>query len=83
MTSTELARERRDALAAFYAAHHRHLHLRLPGWVRGISDATVADACAFAWLQLVRRDDIRLDREGLGWLTIVAIHEALRLNKPP
>jgi DNA-directed RNA polymerase specialized sigma24 family protein len=80
MTTTELTRQRREAIAAFYAAHHRHLTLRVHRWVRGISDATVDDACAFAWLQLVRRGDIRLDRGGLGWLTLVAAHEALRLH---
>src|SRR3954463_12593249 len=29
----------------------------------------MADACAFAWLQLADREDIALDDRGLGWLT--------------
>jgi len=40
----------------------------------------IADACSYAWLQLVRRPDVGLDRRGLNWLTLVATQEAWRLE---
>jgi DNA-directed RNA polymerase specialized sigma24 family protein len=42
------------------------------------SQTTVEDACAFAWLQLVRCQPERGERL-FGWLVTVAYHEALRL----
>jgi hypothetical protein len=39
----------------------------------------IDDACAYAGLALVRRDDVALDRRGLRWLALVATQEAWRL----
>jgi DNA-directed RNA polymerase specialized sigma24 family protein len=82
MTTTCLAPERRRALGAFYAEHHRRLAGRVRSGARGVRAPIVADACAYAWLQLIRRPDIRLDRGGLTWLALVAIQEAWRLGAP-
>ena len=46
-------------------------------------DALVADACAYAWLQLARRPDVTLDRRGFAWLNVVAIREALATRIRP
>ncbi len=85
MTASSRTRDsdagRDGALTAFYQAHHqrldRHVHARARA-----SDEIVQDACAYAWLQLVRRTDISLDRAGYQWLSTVAIHEAWRLAAP-
>jgi DNA-directed RNA polymerase specialized sigma24 family protein len=73
---------RRAALATFYTAHQRSLSAAVHGRARWADDAIVADACAYAWLQLVRRTDVTLDRRGLSWLKLVATQEAWRLNGP-
>src|SRR4051794_8098554 len=67
---------RRAALAAFYARHHQQLRCRVRRHARA---TVVADACASAWLALVRRPDIHLNADGFAWLTTVAVHEAWRL----
>ncbi len=41
--------------------------------------ATIEDACQLAWIALMRRHDIVLDRGGLAWLRVVATREAWRL----
>jgi DNA-directed RNA polymerase specialized sigma24 family protein len=75
--------QRRDALAIFYAAHARGLHSRVARRSGVAGRETIADACAYAWLQLVRRDDIQLDTGGVIWLTLVAVQEAWRLAARP
>jgi DNA-directed RNA polymerase specialized sigma24 family protein len=82
MTATRLTTQRREALGAFYAEHHRELAGRVQRRARGAGAAAVADACAYAWLQLARRADVRLDRGGLAWLALVASQEAWRLSAP-
>ena len=67
------------ALTAFYAAHHRRLLARVHARARKAGSADVEDACAYAWLTLVRRTDIGLDHHGYAWLATVAVHEAWRL----
>ena len=80
MNAAALSDVRRTAVEAYYADNHCRLAWRVGRRVRGIDAETIADACAIAWLALVRRDDISLDRDGLAWLTTVAIHEAWRLT---
>jgi DNA-directed RNA polymerase specialized sigma24 family protein len=82
MMAPEPGRERREALARFYAARHRILARAVARRARGLEDALVADACAYAWLKLVGRPDITLDRGGFMWLLVVATHEARRLDRP-
>src|SRR5690242_17793569 len=45
----------------------------------GPGNAVVDDACAYAWVQLVRRMDVQLNRHGFAWLSTVALHEAWRM----
>lgn len=73
--------ERGDGLAEFFAANHRRLARRVGYFAHGAGGTAVDDACAFAWLQLVRRTDINLDSDGYSWLSAVAIHEAWRLAR--
>jgi RNA polymerase sigma factor (sigma-70 family) len=82
MSAARLTAQRREALGAFYAEHHRELARRVQRRARGARAAVVADACAYAWLQLARRADVRLDRGGLAWLVLVATQEARRLSAP-
>src|SRR4051812_1902641 len=66
---------RREAIAAFYEAwayRHRRAVIRR---TRGARDDAIADACAFAWLQLAAREDVTLDERGFGWLTVVAVRD--------
>jgi hypothetical protein len=77
MATRELGR--REQLAAFYTSHDRLLRLRVCAGVRGVDDSVIEDACAYAWLVLVRRPDVTLDRRGLCWLALVATQEAWRL----
>jgi DNA-directed RNA polymerase specialized sigma24 family protein len=80
MPAPEVSRERRQALASFFAANERYL--RRSVYRHALADhARIEDACAFAWLKLVSRPDITLDRQGFAWLATVAIHEAWRLPR--
>jgi DNA-directed RNA polymerase specialized sigma24 family protein len=79
MTETAISRKRRQALAAFYATHHRHVQAAVHYRARQADDAIIADACAIAWLKLVRRPDITLDGNGAAWLKTTAAREAWRL----
>jgi RNA polymerase sigma factor (sigma-70 family) len=60
-----------------FLRHHQRL-LRVIAARVSAPLATVEDACAFAWLQLVRHQPERGERL-FGWLATVAYHEALRL----
>jgi RNA polymerase sigma factor (sigma-70 family) len=61
-----------------FARHHATLHARVARWVN-TSSANVDDACAIAWLQLVRCQP--RSETALSWLTTVAIREAVRLDR--
>jgi DNA-directed RNA polymerase specialized sigma24 family protein len=74
-----LTAERRDALAAFYTDHAERLKRRVALRCGVYDDELIADASAFAWLQLARRPDVTLDRQGLRWMTLVGTQEAWRL----
>jgi DNA-directed RNA polymerase specialized sigma24 family protein len=66
--------DRTRQISDFYAAHAHRL-LALVGSKTGAPTEAVADACQSAWVTLLRRPDINLDARGLGWLTVVAVHE--------
>lgn len=69
---------RNDQITRLYV----QLHARLEHIVRRsvvTSEAIIDDACAFAWLQLVR-GDVRIET-ALSWLATVAIREAWRLDR--
>lgn len=72
---------RRAEIAKFYSAYHRRLQRRIGYFMAGAGNAFFDDACAYAWVQLVRRDDVRLDRRGFAWLSTVALHEAWRMAR--
>jgi hypothetical protein len=71
--------DRGAALTAFYRAQHRRIERAVAASTAGITQPVLEDACAFAWLQLVRRADIALDARGTAWLARVATREAWRL----
>ena len=71
--------ERRQAIAAFYAAQHSRVEASVRYRARRADHAIVADACAIAWLALVRRADITLDDRGAAWLKLTATHAAWHL----
>jgi DNA-directed RNA polymerase specialized sigma24 family protein len=79
MTPAESTRTRE--LAEFYAQHHRRVARAVQGQARGLGDAVVADACAFAWLKLIPRGDVRLDARGVNWVITVAIRQAWTLGR--
>jgi RNA polymerase sigma factor (sigma-70 family) len=64
--------------AELFARHHATLYGRVARWVR-TSAANVNDACATAWVQLLRCQPRR--ETALSWLTTVAIREAVRLHR--
>jgi len=74
--------DRVEETAAMYATHHEQL-LRLVRR-RGSSDEQNAeDACAYAWMQLVRADHVSLAPPrwpALAWLTTTAIRHAWELH---
>ncbi len=76
MPATEPSRA--QALASFYAEHHRRVARIVARAAPERSGASTADACAVAWLALVRREDVALDARGANWVATVAIHEAWR-----
>jgi DNA-directed RNA polymerase specialized sigma24 family protein len=59
-----------------FRRHHVRL-LRLVARDTGAPPAPAEDACAFAWLQLLRHQPER--GRIVGWLRVVARHKALRL----
>jgi DNA-directed RNA polymerase specialized sigma24 family protein len=73
--------KRHKALAAFFSAHQRDLERLVYSQARSVGPEAVLDACALAWLKLVRRPDVPLDRHGLRWLATVAIYEAWRAKR--
>ena len=72
-----LPTDRERELTEFYAAHNTKLQRVVARNVRATA-ATIEDAVASAWATLLGRPDIRLDSDGLRWLTTVAIREGWR-----
>jgi DNA-directed RNA polymerase specialized sigma24 family protein len=72
--------DRREQIAAFFAAHAKHIHTRVARRACTAPEI-VDDACATAWSQLVRRPDVELSPRGVAWLITVAVHEAWRLQE--
>jgi DNA-directed RNA polymerase specialized sigma24 family protein len=68
------ADDRMDEISDFYGAHAHRLRA-LVARKTGAPTEAVADACQTAWATLLRRPDIGRDARGLGWLTVVAVHE--------
>lgn len=71
-------RSRRDEVADYFTQNAGRLEQGVAAKVIA-PRATIEDACAYAWCELVRREDIRLTREGYWWLHQVATHEAWQL----
>jgi len=78
MTSTDAGTSRREALAHFYARRHRSLYRAVRRNTGGVDDDVIHEACATAWLALVRRTDVSLDGHGYTWLLVTATYEARR-----
>jgi DNA-directed RNA polymerase specialized sigma24 family protein len=79
VSATATIRGRRESLAGFYSTHHRNVEAVVRYRARSADDAIVADACATAWLKLVRRTDIHLDHRGAAWLKLIATREPWQL----
>jgi DNA-directed RNA polymerase specialized sigma24 family protein len=79
MTATAANRERSDSLAAFYATQNPRVEAVVRYRGRSADHAVIDDACAAAWLALVRRPDITLDHHGTAWLKLIATRAAWRL----
>lgn len=78
MTKTS---SRENEVAAFYADAARPVQRAVASRVS--ADAVVIeDACQYAWVQLLRRDDVTLDAGGARWLVTVAVREAWRMASP-
>lgn len=75
--------DRAAELERFYAARASALRRTVAACVTTTDDSVIDDACAYAWLTLVRRADIDLDDRGGAWLTTVAIREGWHLASYP
>lgn len=84
MTSTSLAERPRSTPplrgdeSELYRRHHRTL-LRLTRRNVAAPEELIEDACQFAWLALCRNQPER--QNVVGWLVVVARHEAFRLAR--
>ena len=72
-------RNRHDQIAEFYAGNAPDLLRSVRRAISG-SDALVEDACQQAWCQLLRHDEVTLDRNGFSWLYVVACRSAFRMS---
>lgn len=70
-------------LALFYEHHADRLRAAVHLRVQTTDHTVQEDACQFAWLTLVRRDDVELSERGFAWLAAVAIREGWRLARVP
>ena len=68
-------------LEAFYLAHHRRVANAVARCAPRPDAHLVADACAYAWLALVRRHDVSLNAAGANWVITVATRQAWRLAR--
>jgi len=77
-----LSSDRLQQLGALFDAHDAQL-LSVVGRRVAAQPATVADACSYAWTQLVAAEhvDLTLPWGPLAWLTTTAVREAWRLNE--
>ena len=72
------ASSRNERIADLYTREAPKLQRNIARRVRTCPQ-TIEDACSFAWTQLIRRDDIDVERDdAIGWLYTVARHEAIR-----
>ena len=77
-----LSTDRLRRLAALFVKHDAQLH-RVVGRRVAAQPATIADACSYAWTQLLAAEDIDLGLPWgpIAWLTTTAVREAWRLNE--
>jgi DNA-directed RNA polymerase specialized sigma24 family protein len=74
--------DRDEQLTRFYRVHADRLRHDIARRARGLDDAIIEDACAFAWEVLCRRPDIDLGRpEAYWWLYKVALRKAWTLGR--
>ncbi len=78
-TACQLAeRSLDDNPIELFNEHATHLHAAVRARVH-TTPVNVEDACAFAWLQLIRREPRRAT--AFGWLCTTAIREAAKLHR--
>ena len=74
--------DRDEQLTRFYRVHADRLRHDIARRARGLDDAIIDDACAFAWEFLCRRPDIDLERyEAYWWTYRVALRQAWALGR--
>ena len=74
--------DRDEQLTRFYRVHADRLRHDIARRARGLDDAIIDDACAFAWEILLGRPDIDLERyEAYWWLYKVALRQAWALGR--
>jgi DNA-directed RNA polymerase specialized sigma24 family protein len=77
-----LATNRDAQLTRFYRLHADHLRHDIARRTRGLNEAIIDDACAFAWELLCRRPDIDLGRyQAYWWMYKVALRQAWALGR--
>jgi DNA-directed RNA polymerase specialized sigma24 family protein len=77
-----IAAERDEEITRYYLRHAERLWRSISKRTRGLDDAIIDDACAFAWETLLRRPDVDLERyEAYWWLYKVALHQAWALGR--
>ncbi len=73
---------RDEQITGFHVRHADRLRRSIAKKARGLDDAIIDDACAFAWATLVRRPDVDLERyEAYWWLYKVALRQAWALGR--
>jgi DNA-directed RNA polymerase specialized sigma24 family protein len=71
------ATSRDEQITRFYLGHADRLRRSIAHKARGLDDAIIDDACAFAWELLCRRPYIDLDRyQAYWWVYKVALRQA-------
>jgi DNA-directed RNA polymerase specialized sigma24 family protein len=69
---------RDDQISSLYNDQAARLVTVVGRIVRNVPQATIEDACSFAWMQLVRHDNVDpTDPSTFSWLTKVAFREAI------
>lgn len=74
---------RLQAIAAIYTGHDQQLR-SLVARRSNANDATIDDACSYAWMKLVNSEQVSLGParwSALAWLTTTAIHRAWKLTE--
>jgi DNA-directed RNA polymerase specialized sigma24 family protein len=74
--------DRDEHIARFYLRYADELRRAIRFKARGLDNALIDDACAFAWEQLLQRPDIELERHrAYLWIYKIAVRQAWKLAR--